>query len=100
MAYTDIYNAAVVVDSPLRKRIAVALHKAATDIAAEDPQTQDHSQRLAWARRVFADPVGWADKCVWLVLQNPVIAAVPDTAPDNDVQFDVNSKIAVFFNLV
>lgn len=100
MAYTDIYDAAVVVNSPLRKRLAVALHKAATDISVEDPQTLNHSQRVAWARKVFADPVGWADKTIWTILQNSTIAATPDTAPDNDVQFAVNSNITAFFNMV
>ena len=100
MSYTAIYDSAVVADSTLRKKIAVALHKAATNIANEDPQTANNSQRVAWARRVFADPVGWAEKTVWTVMQNATIAADPTTATDNDVQFVVNSNIATFLRMI
>jgi hypothetical protein len=99
MAYVDIYDQATTVDSSLRKKIAVALHKAATDIAVEDPQTANHPQRLAWARRVISDPVGWSEKAVWTIMQNGVIAAAPTTAADNDVQFVVNSNIANFLRI-
>jgi hypothetical protein len=77
----------------------VALHKAASDIATEDPATADHSQRVAWARRVFSDPVEWAEKTVWIVMQNATIAAAPTTATDSDVQFVVNSNIATFLRM-
>jgi len=99
MSYTAIHDAAVSADSVLRKQIAVALHKAATDIAAEDPATANNSQRVAWARRVFADPVGWAERTVWTVMQNATIAAAPTTATDSDVQFVVNSNIANFLKM-
>ena len=99
MAYTDIYDQAVVTDSTLRKKIAVALHKAATDIAMESRSTENNSQRVAWARRVFADPVGWAERTVWTVMQNSTIAANPAAATDNDVQFVVNSNIATFLRM-
>jgi len=96
MAYTDIYDAAVVADSTLRKKITVAVQKAATDIVNEDPQTAQHSQRLAWARAVLRDPVVWSGKVVWVILQNPTIAAAPASATDNDVQFVVNSNVNAF----
>lgn len=99
MAYVDVYNAAVLTDSLLKKQIAVALHKAASDIAIESPSTQDHAQRLAWARRVFADPVEWADKVAWTILQNATIAASLPNSVDGDVQFVVNSNIANFIKL-
>ena len=99
MAYVDVYDAAVLADSLLKKQIAVALHKAASDIAIEDPATQNHSQRLAWSRRVVADPVEWADKAVWTVLQNATVAASLPNSTDSDVQFVVNSNIANFIKL-
>lgn len=99
MAYIDVYDQAVDANSTLRKKIAVALHKAATDIAVEDPQTANHPQRLAWARRVISDPVGWSEKAVWTVMQNATIAAAPATATDNDVQFVVNSNVANFIRI-
>jgi hypothetical protein len=99
MAYTDIYDQAVVADSTLRKQITVALHKAAGDIANESPSTENHSQRLAWARRVFLDTVSWSSKAVWVVMQNATIAANPAAATDNDVQFVVNSNVSNFIKL-
>jgi hypothetical protein len=99
MSYVVIYDSAVVSDSTLRKKIAVALHKAASDISIEDPSTADHSQRTAWARRVFADPVAWSAQTVWTILQNATIAADPEAATDSDVQFVVNSNIATFIRM-
>lgn len=93
MAYTDIYTAATDETHVLRKQVAVALHKAAVDVMNEDDQTADHSQRVAWARRALADPVGWAEKAIWKVLENATIQAAPAEATDNDVQFVVNSAI-------
>ena len=93
MAYTDIYAAATVADHVLRKQTAVALHKAAVDIINESPATEEHSQRMAWARRVIADPEGWAAKAIWKVLENVTIQAAPTEATDSDVQFVVNSIV-------
>ena len=100
MAYVDIYDAATVADSTLRKKIAVALHKAASDIAVESPATENHSQRLAWARDVFKNPVAWSERVVWIVMQNATVAANPGAATDNDVQFVINSNIATFYNTI
>ena len=93
MAYIDIYSAATVADHILRKQTAVALHKAAVDVMNEDPATAEHSQRMAWARRVLADPEGWAAKVIWKVLENATIQAAPTTTTDGDVQFMVNSLV-------
>lgn len=93
MAYIDIYAAATVADHVLRRQVAVACHKAAVDILNEDPETANHSQRMAWARRVIADPEGWAAKAIWKVLENAVIQAAPTGAIDSDVQFVVNSIV-------
>ena len=93
MAYIDIYAAATVADHVLRKQTAVALHKAAVDIINESPSTEDHSQRMSWARKVIADPEGWAAKAIWKVLENATIQAAPTEAIDGDVQFVVNSIV-------
>jgi hypothetical protein len=100
MAYIDIYTAATDVDSLLRKQTAVALAKTATDIANEATNTADHGQRLAWARRVLADPVGWSAKAIWKVLENPTIQAAPASASDGDVLFVVISAIPYLMKAV
>ena len=99
MAYTDIYNAATVADHVLRKQVAVALAKAAVDIQNEDPATANHSQRLSWARKAADDPVAWAEKAIWIVLENATIQAAPTTTTDSDVQFVVNSAVSSLMRL-
>lgn len=96
MAYIDIYAAATDDTHVLRKQVAVALHKAAVDILNESDATANHAQRMAWARRVFSDPVAWSEKAIWKVLENATIQSAPAAATDNDVQFVVNSAIASF----
>jgi hypothetical protein len=92
MAYVEVYDQATTLGS-LKKQVAVAIHKAAVDIGNEDPQTANHANRLFWARQAAADPVGWADKAIWIVMENATIAASPASATDSDVQFVVNSSV-------
>ena len=93
MAYADIYNAAI--DSSWQGRCQVAMWKAAHDILAEDPQTQDHQRRKAWAVNVLRDQVVITPKQLAMqVLRNTTIAANPGAATDADIQFQVNSILA------
>jgi len=97
MAYTDIYTAATSEESVLRQQIAVAMFKAAVDIINEDEGTENHYNRLAWARKVTnsnSAPVDEAEKWIWKVLENSTIQAAPTTSSDNDVTFAVNSIIS------
>jgi hypothetical protein len=70
MAYADIYAAATASDHVLRKQVAVAIVKAAVDVMNESTATEDHSQRMTWARRALSDPLGWAEKAIWKVLEH------------------------------
>jgi len=100
MAYADIYAAATVAESSLRQKVAVGLYKSAVDILNESPETEDHAQRMAWSRRVVADPVGWAGKAIWKVLENATIQANPEAATDSDVQFVCNSIVPALMKAV
>ncbi len=92
MAYADIFNAAT--DVNWQGRCQVAMWKAAHDIMAEDPQTQDHQRRKAWAVNVLRDQVAITPKQLAMqVLRNATIAANPGAASDNDLQFQVNSVL-------
>jgi hypothetical protein len=93
MAYADIYAAATASDHVLRKQVAVAIVKAAVDVMNESTATEDHSQRMTWARRALSDPLGWAEKAIWKVLENATIQSAPTEATDNDVQFVVNALV-------
>jgi hypothetical protein len=101
MAYTDIYTAATDEAHVLRKQVAVALHKAAKDVVNESPETGNHGNRLAWARKVTQGvnaPVSESERWIWAVLENATIQASPATATDSDVQFVVNSLVNTMAN--
>ena len=99
MAYTDIYDQAVAAATSLKKKTAVALHKAAVDIINEDAGTALHTDRLTLANRIVSDPVAWADKVIWKVMENATIAADPAAATDSDVQFVTNSMINTILHM-
>jgi len=97
MAYIDIYNAATVADSSLRKQIIVSIQKAVVDIRNEDGQAAGYAARLIWANRV--QNLGFtamAEAMIWKVLENGTIQANPPAATDSDVQFVVNSLVPSF----
>jgi hypothetical protein len=99
MAYTDIYAAAN--EAGFQGRCQAALWKAAQDILAEAPATADHDLRAAWARKVLTDRANISARQVAMqVLRNPVIAAAPAAATDNDIKFQVDSVISDLMLLV
>jgi len=76
-------------DHVFRKQVAGALHSIAADIINEDPNTQDHANRLTWARRVTQEADGpyiEAGRWIWLMLTNPTFAAAPEAAEDGAVK--------------
>jgi len=101
MAYSDIYTAATAADHVLRQQVSVAMHKAAVDIINEDPATENHANRLGWARKCTENadgPTSMAARWIWKILENATIQASPETATDNDVQFVVNSIVNTMAN--
>jgi exosome complex RNA-binding protein Rrp42 (RNase PH superfamily) len=52
--YVDIH--ALAGDSTLRSRVAVACVIAANTIRTEDIATAKHTERMAWAKAVYASP--------------------------------------------
>lgn len=100
MGYAANYSAAAADSSTLRKQIAWAVTRAASDIRNEDPGTANHLNRLDWAKRITRTTNGIdaeAERVAWGVMQNATIqaavAANPESVTDNDVQFVVNSLI-------
>ena len=82
----------------LRNRIVAACWIAAEGIRNEDAATENHANRLAWARRVFADPGDGPDllKVFRAVLMNSTIRAAGEAATDNDIQSAVNGLVDLF----
>jgi hypothetical protein len=101
MAFTDIYTAATSADSTLIKQMAVAIHQAAQDVLNEDSGTENHANRLIWARRVTKSndaPVTEAKRWVWAALENATLQAAPQTSTDNDVAFVVGGLVDTMAN--
>jgi hypothetical protein len=96
MAYTDIHAAATDATSTLRKKVVVAIYKAALDVRNEAASTPNHAARLAWAMKVAGEPgepERQAAAHIWGVMENATIAANPATATDADVQFAINALV-------
>ncbi len=101
MAYTDIYTAATDDTHVLRKQCAVACYKAALDVINEDPETANHGNRLAWARKITQDanaPTQAAARWVWALFADATIRDNPTTASDATVQNAVNGILNTMAN--
>jgi hypothetical protein len=96
-AYTDRIDAARNKSGNLYRQVMAATAKAAQDIVNESAGTANHAARLLWAQRIRSGGVRgleeFADRVLVQVLENATIAAAPESATDNDVQFVVNALI-------
>jgi len=93
MTYLAIFGAAN--DADFQSRCKVAMWLAAQDISTEPDDAPDTTTRKEWARRVLQDVVTIKPHVLAMqVLRNPGIAANPAIAPDDDIQFQVNSVIS------
>lgn len=55
-------------DPVLRDKVRAAVVVTAKNVNFESDQTEHHAERLAWAKGVFADPNGAAEKVVRYVV--------------------------------
>ena len=87
------------------RRVASAIAKAATDVRAEDPQTQNHANRITWANRLTSTPQiqEEAQKMIISIAANASISGAfegsednPASIPDGDIQFVVNSLVDTY----
>ena len=95
-SYVELHTLAS--NSTLRNRVAVACVIAANDIRTEDAGTAKHTERLAWAKAVYASPVTEASRILWSVLAQNASASVAtiEAAPDATVQTAVDNAIVAF----
>lgn len=91
MALIDQYNLAT--DASFIKRCGVAMILAANQVAAEDPSTAAHHERVVWATMVLRDPENWAKRVAFGVASNP---AITSGSTDSDIQFTVNAQWNAF----
>lgn len=82
----------------LINKVRVAVVVAATNIMTEEDTTDNHANRMLWAKTVFSDPAAAGLKMMWPVLaQNRVLTLSQITgAADVDVQSAVDSAVNVF----
>jgi exosome complex RNA-binding protein Rrp42 (RNase PH superfamily) len=94
--YVDIH--ALAGDSTLRSRVAVACVIAANTIRTEDIATAKHTERMAWAKAVYASPETEASRVLWSVLaQNAgLTVAQINAADDAALQTAVTASLSAF----
>jgi hypothetical protein len=85
-------------DASLNKRIRVACIIAAETIRTELGSVTNHTNRMLWAKNVFANPVSECDRMLWAVLaQNKAATLAQITgATDATIQTAVNAAVDVF----
>jgi len=88
----EIYNARF--EPSLISRAQAAVLNASNDISNEAPETPNHAERLASALACLSAKAGYlnlfTNAIMFPISTNPVIAANPIGATDNDIQFVVN----------
>jgi hypothetical protein len=82
----------------LLARFTAAIWQAAVDIVNEAPATQNHAERIAWAKRaVLVDGKAQHYAAVVMrmaVCENGTLQAQGNDVADSDIQFIVNSYVA------
>ncbi len=85
-------------DNDLRNRIDVAIIVEAEAIRGEDAGTENHANRLAWAKAAFANPRGKSDEMLMALLaanKDATVNAIQD-AGDEALQAKVSAAVNVF----
>lgn len=76
-------------DAIFLRRVQMIIQKSAIAVAAEDPATANHVQRLAYGNKVLMNPGGYAELMAQGVSTN---AAISSASSDSDIEFTVNSQ--------
>ena len=94
--YSELYDLRA--NSALKNRITIACIIAAEAIRTEAPTTTNNANRLVWAKAVFANPDGEANRMLMALLaQNAgLTVAQIQGATDAAIQTGVNNAVNVF----
>lgn len=80
-------------------RVIAAVAKVAVVVLKEDPNTVNHSLRLAWAQKTLANPQVMGEKMIWGVLADPVIQTILPAVPtDAQVETSVTGLVDGYVN--
>ncbi len=85
-------------DSALRNKVETACIIAAEAVMLEDGGIANHINRLLWAKAVFANPSGEANRMFMAILaaNSGSTVAVIQGAPDATIQTNVDDHIDLF----
>ena len=83
-------------DCPLWHRAEVRIIKLAADVLNESGGTANHANRVIWANVVLADPTAMVNRMKTHIMLNATIAANPNGATSNDVEFVISGLINTF----
>ena len=94
--YEELYTLRT--DSALKNRVTTACILAAEAVMLEDGGTANHANRLLWAKAVFANPKGEADRMFMAILAANSAATVANiqSATDAAIQTNVDDHIDLF----
>ena len=84
--------------SDLQDKVEVACIVAAETIRAEDAGTDNHANRLAWAKRAFTSPTAVRDEMLMALLaanKDATVAQITE-ATDAAIQAKVDAAVDVF----
>jgi hypothetical protein len=65
LSFAEMYRIAY---SETSAQLPAALALVSVEILAEDPATDQHASRLAWAQKVLANPQDMARKMIWVFM--------------------------------
>ena len=94
--YEELYN--LQSDNSFRNKVAVAVGVAADAIRQEDPVTDNHDNRVIWAKQAFEEPARMAERVHFSVLIANKEQSVVNiqTASDVAIQANVDAVIDIF----
>ena len=94
--YIDLYG--LKNNSDLNNRIEVAISKSAYDISNENPATDNHANRLAWAKEALSDPGLKSSEMLWALLAKHSDASLGAILGSSDefVQSAVSGVVDLF----
>lgn len=94
--YAELLTASA--DAGLKDKIRVACVVAAETVRGEASNVANHTERLKWAKQVFASPENESNRMIWAVLaQNRTATLAQITgASDATVQSAVDVAVNVF----
>lgn len=95
MTLLEAYNLRFT-SSILKSKTTTAIAKKAVDVLNENVATENHVNRVIWAKDVLANSQQMAERILWSVIADPAIVLVGEAATDVQILTAVTNVINVF----